>query len=172
MDETSLFLRFGVALAIGALIGLQREYSSSDPDAQLFGGIRTFALMGLIGAVGALASDQLDSPLPFITVMLILGAFLTVTYFVDAQEGDIGLTTEMSALAAALAGALAYWGHIALAVALGVATATLLSIKLEVRQFVRNITRDDVLATLKFAIITAIILPVLLMRSLARHLLT
>ena len=161
MDESSLFLRFGVALAIGLLVGLQREYSYSNPDEQLFGGIRTFSLMGLIGGVAAMASDQLDSPWPFATIVLVLGAFLTVTYYVDTQRGEIGLTTEVSAVATVLAGALAYWNQIALAVAVGVATTTLLSIKLEMQQFVRNITRDDVFATLKFAIITAIILPVL-----------
>ena len=103
MDETSLFLRFGVALVIGLLVGLQREYAYSNPDEQLFGGIRTFSLMGLIGGIAALASDQLGSPWPFAATILVLGAFLTVTYYVDAQRGEIGLTTEVSALATVLA---------------------------------------------------------------------
>lgn len=161
MEESSLFLRFGVALVVGFLVGLQREFAYRAPNQELFGGIRTFSLISLIGGIAAMASEELASPWPFAATFLVIGAFLTVTYYIDAQNGEIGLTTEVSAIATLLAGALAYWNEIALAVAVGVTTTTLLSIKLEMQQFVRNITREDVFATLKFAIITAIILPVL-----------
>ena len=47
------------------------------------------------------------------------------------------------------------------ATALGVVTTVLLALKLQTQSLVRNITREDVYATLKFAVITAIILPLL-----------
>lgn len=160
MEQTALFYRFGVALAIGFLVGLQREYAHGGPDREIVAGERTLALMGLLGCTAAMAADVLDSPWPFVVVFL-LGAWVAIAYFVSAWRGGVGLTTETGALVIVLAGALCYWGHLALAVALGVATVVLLSLKLEIDTFAQHITREDVVATLKFAVITAIILPVL-----------
>ncbi len=159
--ELSLFLRFGVAGAIGILIGLQREYAHRGPDERAFAGVRTFPLIALLGCSAALAADLLDSPWPFVAAMLVLGVFLTVSYYADVSQGRPGLTTEITALLAALAGAFVYWDQIALAVALGVAVTALLSFKLELHGFVRNLTQEDIYAAIKFAVITAIILPVL-----------
>lgn len=161
VDETTLFFRFGVALVIGILAGLQREYAFGEPGKELFAGVRTFALMGLIGCTAALATDLLASPWPFVAILLIVGVLLTVSYFVDAWRGAVGLTTEAAALLIVLAGALVYWDHMAVAVALGVVTTVLLSVKLEMQRLVEQITREDIYATLKFAVITAIVLPIL-----------
>ncbi|MFY9399385.1 MAG: MgtC/SapB family protein [Desulfomonilia bacterium] len=161
LDEPSLFLRFGIALLIGILVGIQREYAFGQPEAEHAAGIRTFALMGLVGCAAALASDFLQSPLPFMAIILVIGAFFTATYFVDAWRGQAGLTTEISALVTVLSGALVYWGKISLGIALGVVTTVLLSIKPEMHRFVGHLTREDLYATLKLAVITAIVLPVL-----------
>ncbi len=166
LDEPSLYLRFGIALLIGVLVGMQREYSFGEPEKEHAAGIRTFALMGLIGCASALASDLLGSPWPFVSVVLVLGAFFAVTYFVDAWRGQAGLTTEVSALITVLSGALVFWGKITLGIALGVATTVLLSIKPEMHRFVRHLTREDLYATLKFAVITAIVLHILPIRNL------
>jgi uncharacterized membrane protein (DUF4010 family) len=159
--DTDLFLRFGVALVIGILVGLQREYAFGGPEKEVFAGVRTFALLGLIGCAAAFFADLFNSPWPFVAIVLVVGAFLTVTYFIDAWRGDVGLTTEVSAILTVLAGALAYWEQLILAIALGVTTAVLLTIKFEARQFVQQLTREDLFATLKMAVITAIVLPLL-----------
>lgn len=161
MGQTDLFYRFGVALIIGILVGLEREYSHSGPDEELFAGVRTFALMGLVGCMAALAAEVLASPGAFVGIVLLLGAFITVAYFVGASRGEIGLTTEVAVLVTILTGALCYWDYLALAAAIAVATTVLLSLKLEMQTFVQRITRQDIYATLKFAVITAIVLPVL-----------
>jgi len=165
VDQTALFCRFGVALAIGFLVGLQREYAHGGGERQIFAGERTLALMGLVGCTAAMAADELSSPLPFVAIVLAMGAMITVAYFIVAQRGGVGLTTETAALLTIIAGALCYWGYMALAVALAVATTVLLSLKMEMDVFVRRITHEDVYATLKFAVITAIVLPVLPNRS-------
>ncbi len=159
--EDNLFLRFGVSLFIGILVGLQREFARDEPDREIAAGIRTFSLMGLIGCTAALTADILNSPWPFVGILLILGAFFIVNYSIEASRGEAGLTTEFSAILTVLAGALAYWNHVTLAVALAVATTALLSFKLEMHRFARRITQADIYATLKFAVITAIVLPIL-----------
>jgi uncharacterized membrane protein (DUF4010 family) len=162
MASTALFYRFGAALAIGVLIGLQREYAYGGPEEELFDGVRTFALIALLGATGALIADELASPWGFVGVVLPLGGLLIVAHFVSAwQHGGTGMTTEMATLLALAAGALCYWDYLALAAAVGVATTALLSLKPEMHAFAQQITREDIYATLQFAVITVIVLPVL-----------
>jgi uncharacterized membrane protein (DUF4010 family) len=117
--------------------------------------------MGLVGCAAAMAADVLDSSWAFVGIIIPMGALIAVSYFVSAWRGDVGLTTETAALVAIVAGALCYWEYLALAVAIAVATTVLLSLKVEMDVFVRRITREDIYATLKFAVITAIVLPVL-----------
>jgi uncharacterized membrane protein (DUF4010 family) len=163
LTTTQAFARFGLALVIGLLIGIQREYSfrGSGEEGGLFAGVRTFGLIGLLGATAAYLADLLDTPVPLLALIAIVGAFLMVTYFVDAWRGDVGLTTEIAALLVLLAGALAYSDQTAVASGIAVATAVLLSLKFEMRRFVTALTPDDVAATLKLAFISVIILPVL-----------
>ena len=160
----TLFYRFGVALFIGILVGLQREVASDgipDRPREMFAGVRTFALMSLAGCTAAFVADLLTLPWAFIGIILPLGALVTAAYIITASRGNVGMTTEVAAIVTILAGALCFWDQIALAVALGVVTTALLSLKLELHGFAARIKREDIVATLKFAIITAIILPVL-----------
>jgi uncharacterized membrane protein (DUF4010 family) len=161
MEQLDLFYRFGAALVIGILVGLQREYSHGDPSKELFAGVRTFALMSLVGCTAGLVAEILASPWAFIGILFLIGTLIAIAYFIGAWRGEVGLTSEVAALVTILAGALCYWGYLALAAAIAVATTVLLSLKLEMRTFARRLTREDVYATLKFAIITAIVLPVL-----------
>ena len=160
----TLFYRFGVALFIGILVGLQREVASdevSDRSSEMFAGVRTFALMSLAGCTAAFVADLLALPWAFVGIVLPLGALITAAYFITGSRGSVGMTTETAAIVIILAGALCFWDQLALAVAIGVVTTALLSFKLELHGFADRLTREDVVATLKFAIITAIILPVL-----------
>lgn len=163
MINQDLFLRFGAALLIGILIGMQREYAYSNRSAGgLFAGARTFALMSLFGASAALLADLFQAPWVFIGLICLLGVMVIVAYFVSATERDeIGLTSEVAALITILIGGICYLHSVEFAVALGVVTTVLLAVKWELRQFVKVITQDDVFATLQFAVITAIVLPIL-----------
>jgi len=161
MADIELYYRFGVALAIGFLIGLQREYAHGGPGKEIFAGERTLALMGLVGCTAAMIAEELASPWAFLGIVLSLCALIVVAHFVAAWRGHVGLTSEVAALLTILAGGLCYWGYLPLAVAIGVATMVLLSLKVETDKFIRRITREDVYATLKFAVITAIVLPIL-----------
>ena len=167
MAQHTLFFRFGVALFIGMLAGLQREYASDrfetqqERHRQMFGGVRTFALIGLAGCTAAFVAERLTTPWAFALIFLAFGLLLTASYAITASRGDVGMTTEISAMLIFLSGALCYWDELALAVAIGVVTTLLLSLKLEMHRFAANLTREDVVAALKLGIITALVLPVL-----------
>jgi len=162
MERTNLFYRFGAALAIGVLVGLQREYAYGGSDEELFAGVRTFGLIGLLGCTAALVASELASPWGFVGVVVPMGALVVVAHFIGAwrYEGT-GLTTEITTLLTILAGALCYWDYLALAAAIAVVTTVLLSLKPEMHAFAQRITREGVYATLKFAVVTVIVLPVL-----------
>ena len=59
MFDLDLALRFGAALGLGLLLGLERERKR---DAELmFGGVRTFAMIALVGALGLLLTRGLSA---------------------------------------------------------------------------------------------------------------
>ncbi len=161
MASADLFLRFGIALAIGFMIGLQREYAFQTAKRELVAGERTFALIAIVGAMAAMSADMLNSAFAFLAVILLVGVFTAIAYFIDAWHGQVGLTTEIAILISALCGALCYWNQLALAAAIGIATTVLLSLKLETDRLVKALTREDIFAVLQLAVISVIILPIL-----------
>jgi uncharacterized membrane protein (DUF4010 family) len=161
MASADLFLRFGIALAIGFMIGLQREYAFQSAKRELVAGERTFALIAIVGALAAMSADVLDSAFAFFAVILLVGVFTAIAYFIDAWQGQVGLTTEIAVLVRVLCGALCYWNYLSLAAAIGIATTVLLSLKLETDRLVKALTREDIFAALQLAVISVIILPIL-----------
>ena len=163
-DRIQLFYRFGVALVLGFFMGLQREYAyrkDGDERGELMAGARTFPIVALLGAASALGAQELGDGWPFAITVLAVGILLAVGHFWQAREREMGLTTEMAALVAFFTGALCFWGHVRLAAALGVGTAVLLSLKVQTHSLARRMSSEDVYATLKFAVITVIVLPLL-----------
>lgn len=171
MSVPDLFLKYAVSLAIGILIGMQREFATGLEAREVPAGVRTFALISIWGCLAAHVAFLTGSPFPLAACLFILGAFLTAVYIVEIvgigkpKEGRTGLTTGISALLAFLAGVLAFHGNLALAGALGVVTTLILSLKLELHAFARNLKREDVFATLKFALLGVVFLPILPNRS-------
>ena len=159
--SADLFLRFGIALAIGFMIWLQREYAFREKQLDLLAGERTFALIALVGALAAMIADVFESSFAFLGVLLLVGIFSAIAYFIDAWRGHVGLTTEIAILITVLIGALCYWNYLALAAALGIITTVLLSVKIETDRLVSALTREDIYAALQFAVISLVILPVL-----------
>ena len=162
MATPELFYRFGVALVIGFLIGLQREYArEQDEEKRQAAGVRTFSLIGLTGCAAGLITDLLKNPLGMAAAFLLIGSLICISYYLSSSKKNLGMTTEVAAVITFMAGALCYWGYLALAVAIAVVTTALLSFKWELHSLARALTREDIYAALKFGIISLIVLPVL-----------
>jgi uncharacterized membrane protein (DUF4010 family) len=71
------------------------------------------------------------------------------------------MTTETSALVAYGIGGLCHWNLLGLAAALGVGVTALLSFKHQFRSFTHAVSREDIYATVKFAVISVVVLPIL-----------
>jgi uncharacterized membrane protein (DUF4010 family) len=151
---------FLVALAIGLLLGLERERSHAR---KLPAGSRSFALLSLAGAVAAGFGQW-----TVVAVFLGVGALVALAYFRTSQE-DPGTTTATAALVAYLLGALAY-SRPALAVALAVVVAGLLVSKTRIHRFARDIvTEVELEDAIKFLVVAFVILPLLPDRGLGPY---
>lgn len=160
--EFDLFVRFGTALAIGFLIGLQREFAHGAEDRQITAGERTFSLLSLGGGLAAMVADVSGFDWILMAVLFLVGALTAIGYLTDAWRRErVGITTEVAIIIAVMIGMLCYWGYLTVAIAIGIATTFVLSIKVETDRFVRTLTRQEMFAALQLAVISAIILPVL-----------
>ena len=156
MDPTNLALRFAVAIGLGILLGLERERTKGGDGGA---GVRTFALIALSGAIAGFLGSQLDLVWMAMGLFAAVGALVVAMYVVTARRGDIGVTTEVSALLAFVLGLLCSYGQLQLASWIAVAMALLLALKDWLHQLARRINSTDVEATLKFSIVTLIVLP-------------
>jgi len=139
----------------------EREFVQQRSGEQEFGGIRTFALMALLGAVAAFLTDQYG-PLIFLVVYLGLILLLWASLLASSMRGvEEGITTEVTALLVPLFGAMMIWNQPAVAAALGVITALILALKPRLHGAARRMSAEDLRATLEFSIITAVVLPLL-----------
>jgi len=157
--DLDLALRFAAALGLGLLLGLERERKR---DAELlFGGIRTFALIALLGAVGAFIERELDQGWLLLITFVALSALVIVSYATTAARGELGITTEVTALLAFIVGALCGWQKVGVASVATVVCLLLLTFKDFLHRLARRVELADVQATLQFAVISVIILPLL-----------
>lgn len=153
--------RFAAALLIGALIGLEREFIYQRTGDADFAGIRTFSLMALLGALAAFLSETYGIIL-FLVVFAGLALLVWGSYLGDIYRGHReGITTEVVGLTVPLLGAMVVWGQAELAAALSVITALILALKPALHGMARRMSSADLRATLEFALISAVILPIL-----------
>jgi uncharacterized membrane protein (DUF4010 family) len=158
--EWSLQLRFLLALALGFLIGLERERSGKEKPGRTFAGLRTFTLISLTGfACGCLQDLGIVYAVPL--GLLGFAALSVVAYIGKLREGRFGWTTEAMVLLTFLIGALSILAEPWLPLSLGIIGTLLLSEKTRFEHFVQALDRSEFLAVLKFLIVTALILPVL-----------
>lgn len=163
--ETSLLQNAGVeqltqfltSLAIGLLIGLERERT---PSAKA--GLRTFALVAVFGTLSALLSTRLDSPWVVIAGLLAVAAMIIAAYInTPTEENDPGTTTVAALLLSYGLGVMVWFGLSSLAVMLAIGITALLYFKPELRGFTQRLTRRDLVAVLQFSVLTFIVLPIL-----------
>lgn len=149
-----------LVLLLAFMIGLEREEHKTAGAVHSFGGVRTFPLIGLIGYSLALISG--GQAIPIAVGFLALAGFLCLSYWHKLKVADAaGVTTEVSALATYLLGALVYYGHFWIATALGVACVLLLELKTALESLAHRFPPEEILTFTKFILLTAVILPVL-----------
>jgi uncharacterized membrane protein (DUF4010 family) len=151
-----IWLRFGASLAIGLLIGTERE---RNPAAKA--GVRTFAMVALAGALAAVVDERYAAPWTVAVGLAAVASMLIAAYWRDGAQEDPGTTTVAAAAVCYLLGALAGMGESALAGALGIVVTALLYFKPEIEGFSAALERHEQVSVLQFLVVTFIVLPIL-----------
>lgn len=151
-----------IALAIGLLIGAEREWSQRfEKTERVMAGIRTFGLLGLLGALAVVLTDVLG-PYAWAVILLSVGMLVVAGYLAEAKAtGDWGMTTEVAMLITLGLGVLAASGQHTLAAGLGVLVAGLLSLKGVLHTQVHRLEPKEMSAALKLLFISVVMLPLL-----------
>ncbi len=145
-----------VAMGLGMLIGLERERRQEE---EIFAGIRTFPLIALLGA---LVQDQF--PDLHIPALAVIGVLISISYYGKWREkGEVGTTSSVTAILIYFFGALTTLSSEALILSVVFSTVTLflLTLKEPLHRFADTVDTDEMIATLKFALITLVVLPLL-----------
>ena len=171
MLELNVFYRLAAAIGIGLIIGLQREHTYSDQKDRHPAGVRSFTLVGLAGAMTAMLSDQMGGVAPFVTGFIVIGLLLVASHISFAighrphdgspVVGNDGITTSIAVLVVYLLGALSWYGRLLESCIVVVVMLWVLMAKDQLHSFAQKLSKEDILATVKFAVISALILPFL-----------
>ncbi len=150
------FQHLAVALALGLLVGMQRERSE-----HRFAGVRTFPLITMLGTVCALLAPTFGGWMLAVG-LLAIAALVVVANLARQRTGelDIGATTEVSALLLYAVGALVVVNTSAAVLVCGV-VALLLHLKPQLHRLVAAIGERELKAIMQFVLVSLVILPVL-----------
>lgn len=154
--ELAALPHFVTSLAIGLLIGLERE---RNPGSRA--GLRTFALVALFGTLAAMLSEK-ATPWLLLGGLLIVGLMMVSAYSrAKDDSADPGTTTVIAMLVCYGLGAAVWYGHDTLAIMLAIITTMLLYFKTELHGITQKLSQRDLISVLQFAVLTFIILPIL-----------
>jgi len=148
---------FATSIGIGLLIGLERERQSD-----LKAGLRTFALVGLLGCLSALLAQITDSGWILAAGLLAIAAMMIAAHVSDPLDsGDPGTTSVVALMVCYALGAVVWFGYTSVAVMLAIATTVLLYFKAQLHGISRSLTHVDLLSILQFGVLALVILPIL-----------
>ncbi len=156
-NDIETLLQFLTSLAIGLLIGLERE---RNPSAKA--GLRTFALVSLFGTLVAMLADKGESPWLLVAGLLAVAGMIITAYFnTPTENNDPGTTTVAALLISYALGVLVWFGFSKLAIMLAIAITALLYFKPELHGISQKLTRRDLVSILQFSVLSFVILPIL-----------
>lgn len=144
-------LKAAVALAVGMLVGIEREWSQKDI------GVRTFALAALLGMLSSLISESL--------VLVAAGAVLLIIAFINYRaeqaSGKLEATTSIALMLVFVMGVLVGYGHLFTPVACAILITILLSLKPQLRAFAGDLQPQEIRSALLLALFGFVIWPLI-----------
>ncbi len=153
---------FILALALGALVGLEREYARYKKRGHDYAGIRTFPLISLFGALAAYFGKVISIWI-LIVAMILISILIIIAYFANVQKSRIyhGATSEVAGFITFFVGVLCFYNEFTFAAFITIVMTILLYARSRLHHFAEHIQKKELGDTLKFAVVAFIILPFL-----------
>jgi uncharacterized membrane protein (DUF4010 family) len=148
---TPIALKMGVAIGIGMLAGMEREWSNKDV------GIRTFAIVSLLGMLSSLVGQNVEVA-ALVGVLLLIAAMNTRSILHDRS---LEITTSAALMVIYLLGLLVGLGHIFTPVAGAIVMTMLLAWKTELSRFAGGLQPSEIRSAVLLGLIGFVIFPVL-----------
>ena len=168
MDEIELFRRMGLAIAIGAMIGVERHWREREADrGQRTAGLRTFTLIGMFGGLAALleitfAGAAVPNGAAFATLFATLALAITLFEYRQAvAEGSFSVTTVVAAMLTFALGALAVAGNKDIASAGAVVLLAVLASREMLHAFMRRMKWAELRSAVILLALAFVLLPVI-----------
>lgn len=160
-------IKIGLTLALAFFIGLEREEVKQREKSYAFGGVRSFPLIGLTSYALALLSAP--GFVAWTVGFAVVGVLMALSYQHKlAGPPPAGLTTEISALAVYVLGALVQQGQYWIATTIAVLSVLLLELKKGLEGLTRYAASNEIVTVAKFLVLAGVILPVVPDRELTR----
>src|ERR1700691_4754822 len=150
-SATPIALKMAVAIGIGMLAGMEREWSNKDV------GIRTFAIVAMLGMLSSVIGINVAIT-SFIGVFLIVAAMNARSMLMDRS---LEVTTSAALMVNYLLGVLVGLGHIFTPVAGAIVMTMLLAWKTELSRFAGGLQPSEIRSAVLLGLIGFVIYPVL-----------
>ncbi|NAW86768.1 MgtC/SapB family protein [Photobacterium halotolerans] len=162
LDWQSPLWRLGIAVLLGAIVGLQRGWvTRNQQDGQRVAGIRTYSLVGLLGGLIGLLAD-IYSAVILGFALVALSAVITIAYLSSQRLAvNLSITGLIGILLTFLLGCLAVSGQPVVAVSAAVVTAIILDMKEELHAAIAKVQEYELDAALRLLLISVVLLPLL-----------
>ena len=148
---TEIALKLAAALGIGLLVGFEREWSNKDV------GVRTFALVSLLGMTASLISPYLA-----IAVLLPISILVAVVNVRSMLvDRSLEITTSAALVVIYVLGALVGSGHLFTPVASAILMTLLLAWKTEFQRFAGGLKPEEIRSAVLLGLIGFVIYPIL-----------
>jgi uncharacterized membrane protein (DUF4010 family) len=148
---TPIALKMTVAVLIGMLVGMEREWSNKDV------GVRSFAIVALLGLLASVISPNVAIA-SLIGVLLLVGAMNARSILTDRS---LEITTSAALIVNYLLGVLVGLGHIFTPVAGAIVMTMLLAWKTELSRFAGGLQPTEIRSAVLLGLIGFVIYPVL-----------
>ena len=166
MQASVALTALAVAIAAGGLIGAERQQAHAGRDGADFGGVRTFPLLAITGALAGFLRPVLGA---YIVGALLVAVVVALGIAQWKTRGDdIGVSSEIAAIVTFGLGVLSATPELMpdasrylLVAGTAAATMALLALKRPLHGFTALVSSDDVYATAKFVLLALVVLPLL-----------
>lgn len=158
--EIEVFKQLGIAFALSSLIGLEREQKYQQTGTVGFGGVRTFILIGLFGALSYILSAY--SIAYFVIFSVGFFSLIIASYVATYKKFKaIGGTSELAAILVFIVGILCGMERYVVATVIALVVLSVMHFKISLHKWAKGIKNREIVSAIQFILVAFVVLPLL-----------